>query len=237
MLRILKIFLALLIVATGLAGGGTGTRILEERAIVHVGLHQPAIFFDATAPDPFSIQIESETDVAQFGQLPGLRFFVFAAASPRVLIAGCGTGKDAIWIASNIANARVLATFAGATPGTRSASSRKCCARPTPATAWRSRSGCRKAPRASTIPKVSTLCWCCSGTAKVATFVACGNKAGTSEQTCITIDEPQPNTPPTIEILGPVDGETFGAGSLYEAGIVTHFARVAGDRVDMGHDI
>lgn len=34
---------------------------------------------------------------------------IAAAASPRVLIAGCGTGKDAIWIASNIGNARVLA--------------------------------------------------------------------------------------------------------------------------------
>jgi SAM-dependent methyltransferase/Tfp pilus assembly protein PilF len=34
---------------------------------------------------------------------------ISTAVSPRVLIAGCGTGKDAIWIASNIANARVLA--------------------------------------------------------------------------------------------------------------------------------
>lgn len=32
-----------------------------------------------------------------------------AAQSPRALVAGCGTGKDAIWIASNVANARVLA--------------------------------------------------------------------------------------------------------------------------------
>lgn len=34
---------------------------------------------------------------------------IAAAVSPRVLIAGCGTGKDALWIASNIANSRVLA--------------------------------------------------------------------------------------------------------------------------------
>jgi len=41
-------------------------------------------------------------------ELPAVRP-VAASHAPRVLVAGCGTGKDAIWIASNIANARVLA--------------------------------------------------------------------------------------------------------------------------------
>ncbi len=41
-------------------------------------------------------------------ELPAVRA-IAAPHAPRVLVAGCGTGKDAIWIASNIANARVLA--------------------------------------------------------------------------------------------------------------------------------
>ncbi len=34
---------------------------------------------------------------------------VVAPPAPRILVAGCGTGRDAIWLAANIANAQVLA--------------------------------------------------------------------------------------------------------------------------------
>ena len=55
---------------------------------------------DREQPYPLSEWLERE--------LPALPR-IPTTPSPRVLIAGCGTGKDAIWIASNIADACVLA--------------------------------------------------------------------------------------------------------------------------------
>lgn len=56
---------------------------------------------DRWAPLPFREWLERE--------VPMLDYSRAVAAAPRILVAGCGTGQDAIWLATDIANASVLA--------------------------------------------------------------------------------------------------------------------------------